>query len=65
MSSQPTQTSLYVGNLHPDVNEHLLFDLFHEAAQISSIYICRHAETKISLGYAYVNLLSQEDGMYS
>lgn len=60
-STQAPQTSLYVGNLHPDVNEHVLYDLFKEAAQITSIYICRNSIDNTSLGYAYVNLATAQD----
>ena len=58
--------SLYVGNLHPKVTESMLYEAFSEGLpeKIDSIKICRHKETKESLGYAYVNFKHTVDGLF-
>lgn len=56
-----SSASLYVGDLHEEISEALLFDLFHEVGPIISIRICRDAMTRKSLGYAYVNFQNPAD----
>lgn len=54
--------SLYVGDLHSEVSEAMLFEKFSMVGAILSIRLCRNVITKRSLGYAYVNFHNIADG---
>ncbi|OBS77155.1 hypothetical protein A6R68_16393 [Neotoma lepida] len=53
--------SLYVGDLHEDVTEDVLFRKFNTVGPVLSIRICRDLVSRRSLGYAYVNFLQLDD----
>ena len=57
------QVSLYVGDLHPDVNEGVLAEVFSKFDGLASVRVCREAYTGCSLCYGYVNYVNDMEGI--
>ena len=53
--------SLYVGDLHPDVDEDDLHEIFIRIGRVKGIHLCRDRDTQRSLGYAYINYMNKDD----
>ncbi|CAK9165324.1 unnamed protein product [Ilex paraguariensis] len=49
------EASLYVGDLHPEVNENDLVQAFRVMGPLVSVYLCRDRVTYKSLRYGFVN----------
>ncbi len=52
---------LYAGDLHLDVTEATLYDIFQAHGPIQSIRVCRDRVTRCTFGYAYINFSGVQD----
>ena len=58
----PPSSTIYVGDLHPDVMDGHLFEAFKGFDSLASVRVCRDSSTGRSLCYGYVNFVSSQDG---
>ena len=61
MSGDNRYRSLFVSNLSLDVTETTLLNAFSPLGPIQSVRIVRNRESRRSLGYGYVNYVSESD----
>ncbi|XP_057206386.1 polyadenylate-binding protein 1-like isoform X2 [Triplophysa rosa] len=64
-SASARVASLYVGDLHPEVSEVMLYDRFVPFGPIHSTRVCRDRNTFRSLGYGYVNFVNRSDAEHA
>ncbi|GMH26312.1 hypothetical protein Nepgr_028155 [Nepenthes gracilis] len=56
-------SSLYVGDLHPDITDGQLFDAFSEFKSLATVRVCRDSSSGRSLCYGYVNFADPQDAI--
>ncbi|EGG20305.1 RNA-binding region RNP-1 domain-containing protein [Cavenderia fasciculata] len=61
MAASFSSSSLYVGDLHQDVTDSQLFEIFNQVGPVANLRICRDTTTRRSLNYAYVNYHNPAD----
>ncbi|XP_023764654.2 polyadenylate-binding protein 7 [Lactuca sativa] len=64
-TTTPPPASLYVGDLHPQIDNLQLSDAFSEYKSITSVRVCKDSSTARSLCYGYVNFLSPQDARHA
>ncbi|MBN1154686.1 RNA-binding protein [candidate division KSB1 bacterium] len=52
--------NLYIGNLPKDMDEDELYEMFVEYGKVGNVKIIRDHHTKISRGYAFIEMLDEQ-----
>ncbi len=55
------EACLYVGNIHPDVADDVLYSLFSNFGKVVSCKVMMNAYTHVSRQYGYVQFANVED----
>ena len=55
---------MYVGNLDPQMDEQLLWELFVQCGPVASVYVPKDRVTSSHQGYAFVEMKREEDCEY-
>ncbi|KAK6946081.1 Polyadenylate-binding protein/Hyperplastic disc protein [Dillenia turbinata] len=58
-------SSLFVADLDLEINDSQLYDFFNQLGQVTSVRVCKHMETRRSLGYGFVKYENLEDAPFS
>jgi splicing factor 3B subunit 4 len=59
------EATLYVGNLDPQMDETLLWELFIQCGPVASVYVPKDRVTSSHQGYAFVEMKREEDCEYA
>ena len=59
------EATLFVGNLDPQVNEEILWELFTQCAPVLKIYLPKDKVSQTNNGFAFVELRTSEDADYA
>ena len=59
-----TEATCYVGNLEPQVNEELLWEIFVQAGPVVNVYMPKDRVTNAHQGYAFVEFRGEQDAEY-
>lgn len=59
------EATVYVGDLDPQVNEALLWELFLQGGPVVNVHIPKDKLTQAHMGYGFVEFHNEEDADYS
>ena len=59
------EATVYVGDLDPQVNEALLWELFLQAGPVVNVHIPKDKLTQAHMGYGFIEFHNEEDADYA